>query len=136
VWRTGQPEIADIPDEMLQQGARDDEHLRFLREMGLKSYICVPMYTRGRSLGAITFISAESNQSYTIDDLHLAQDMAARAANAVENARLYNEAQQAREEAETANRAKDEFLAVVSHEAAHAAQRHSGLVVHAAKRSH
>ncbi|HEX8234655.1 MAG TPA: PAS domain S-box protein [Abditibacteriaceae bacterium] len=116
VRRTGQPEMADIPDELLQQGARDAEHLNFLRAMGLKSYMCVPMHTRGRTLGAITFIWAESGHSYTPDDLHLAQDLAARAANAVDNARLYHEAQQAREEAEGANRAKDEFLAVVSHE--------------------
>jgi signal transduction histidine kinase/ActR/RegA family two-component response regulator len=116
VWRSGQPEVADIPDEVLQQGAQDEEHLAFLRAMGLKSYMCVPMHTRGRNLGAITFISAESNHSYTHEDLHLAQDLATRAANAVENARLYHEAQQAREEAEAANRAKDEFLAVVSHE--------------------
>jgi signal transduction histidine kinase/ActR/RegA family two-component response regulator len=116
VWRTGQPELADIPDDLLQQGARDEEHLNFLRAMGLKSYMCVPMHTRGRSLGAITFVWAESNHSYTSEDLHLAQDLATRAANAVENARLYHEAQQAREEAEGANRAKDEFLAVVSHE--------------------
>jgi GAF domain-containing protein len=116
VWRTGQPEVADIPDETLQQGAKDEEHLNFLRAMGLRSYMCVPMHTRGRSLGAITFISAESGHHYTDDDLNLAQDLAARAANAVDNARLYHQAQQAREDAETANRAKDEFLAVVSHE--------------------
>jgi signal transduction histidine kinase/ActR/RegA family two-component response regulator len=60
-------------------------------------------------LGAITFVYSESDRRYEQPDLTFAEDLARRAAMAVENSRLYREAQMA-------NRMKDEFLAVVSHE--------------------
>jgi PAS domain S-box-containing protein len=110
VLRTGKPEyLPDIPDQMLAEAAQNDEHLSFMRELGLKSYMIVPLIARGRTLGAITFVTAESGRQYTESDLSYAEDLARRAALAVDNARLYREAQQA-------NRTKDEFLATVSHE--------------------
>ena len=69
----------------------------------------VAIRARGRTLGALTFATAESGRRYGPDDLALAEDLAHRAALAVDNARLYAEAQEA-------NRVKDEFLATVSHE--------------------
>jgi PAS domain S-box-containing protein len=110
VLRTGKPEIlTEITDTMLMSAARDDEHLRFMRALGLVSYMIVPLIARGRTLGAITFVTAESGRHYTEADLSFAEDLARRAALAVDNARLYREAQEA-------NRTKDEFLATVSHE--------------------
>jgi PAS domain S-box-containing protein len=110
VLRTGKPELGtDIPDSMLTAAVRDEEHLRLIRELGLKSYMVVPLIARGRTLGAITFVTAESGRHYTETDLSFAEDLARRAALAVDNARLYREAQEA-------NRTKDEFLATVSHE--------------------
>jgi signal transduction histidine kinase len=113
VWeviRSGQPTMmADIPDALIAAAARDQEHLRLLREIGLTSYICAPLMTRGRASGAITFVSAESRRRYTEADLRFVQDVASRAALAVENARAYKEANDA-------NRLKDEFLGTLSHE--------------------
>jgi PAS domain S-box-containing protein len=110
VFRTGQPEIyTEIPEELLRGVARDAEHLRLLRELGLKSYICVPMLARGRTLGTITLVLAESGRNYSSSDLGFAEDLSHRAALAVDNARLYRRM-------EEANRAKDEFLATLSHE--------------------
>jgi PAS domain S-box-containing protein len=110
VLRTGQPEyLSEIPDSMLAGAAQNDEHLRLIRELGLRSYMIVPLIARGRTLGAITFVTAESGRQYTEIDLSYAEDLARRAALAVDNARLYREAQEA-------NRTKDEFLATVSHE--------------------
>ena len=92
VARTGESELMEqIPDALLVQGAHDDEHLRLLRALGLKSYVCVPMKARGRVLGVITFVSSESGRPYTRLDLALAEELAARAAVAVENSRLYAE---------------------------------------------
>jgi signal transduction histidine kinase/ActR/RegA family two-component response regulator len=131
VLRTGEAEMfSHISLSLLESAAPDADHLRFLREVGLRSYMCVPMIGRGQTVGAISFITAESGYHYTQTDLALAQDIGRRAGIAIENAHLYQEAQQAREEAEAAraqaeaaqieaeraNRAKDEFLAVVSHE--------------------
>jgi PAS domain S-box-containing protein len=117
VLRTGKSELySEFPDEMLVAAARDDEHLKLLRELGVKSTMVVPLVARGRTLGAIGMISAESGHRFDKTDLALAEDLAHRAAFAVDNARLYREAQKARAEAEQANRAKDEFLATVSHE--------------------
>ncbi|MDT4954021.1 MAG: hypothetical protein QOJ02_2159 [Acidobacteriota bacterium] len=110
VIRTGQPElISEITDSQLADVSRDEEHLKMLRELGLKSTLCVPLVARGRTLGAITFATAESGRIYHESDLALAENLAHRAAIAVDNARLYQEAQKA-------NRVKDEFLATLSHE--------------------
>ncbi|HEX8748597.1 MAG TPA: PAS domain S-box protein [Pyrinomonadaceae bacterium] len=110
VLRTGRSEIyPDITDEMLVAGAIDEEHLRIMREIGFTSAIIVPLVTQGRTLGVITFITAESARHYKQDDLVLAETLAHRAAIAIDNARLYSRAQEA-------NRMKDEFLATLSHE--------------------
>jgi PAS domain S-box-containing protein len=110
VLRTGRSEIyAEITDEMLVAGAIDEEHLRIMREIGFTSAIIVPLVTQGRTLGAITFITAESGRHYRQEDLVLAETLAHRAAIAIDNARLYRSAQEA-------NRMKDEFLATLSHE--------------------
>ncbi|HUP40945.1 MAG TPA: ATP-binding protein [Vicinamibacterales bacterium] len=113
VWHvidTGQPEwLADIPDELLEQGAQDPNHLAILRDLGLRSYMCVPLIARSRTIGALTLVRAESGRRYNASDVTLAIDVARRAAAAVDNAQLY---QRLREE----DRRKDEFLATLAHE--------------------
>ena len=99
----------DIPEALLIGQSRDEEHLKMLRDLGLKSAMIVPLVARERTLGAITFVHAESGRRFTDADLAFAEDLARRAALAVDNAALYREAQ-------AANRTKDEFLATVSHE--------------------
>ncbi len=90
VIRTGQPELYPaIPDEMLVAAARDEEHLRLLRSLGLVAAMIVPIRIHDETIGALSFVWAESGRTYSQDDLHLAQDLAHRAATAIDNARLY-----------------------------------------------
>ncbi|MDL5054297.1 PAS domain-containing protein [Oscillatoria laete-virens NRMC-F 0139] len=115
--RTGKSElIAEIPDEILVEAARSPEHLEMLREVGFHAVMTVAMKAQDRILGVISFVSAESRRRYDAMDLRFAEELASRAALAVDNARLYSLAQQQRVLAEQANRIKDEFLAVLSHE--------------------
>src|SRR5919202_6835108 len=101
VWRTGRSAIAsEITDSHLVAAAQDAEHLGILRELGFKSAIVVPLLTRGRTFGAMTFVTAESERRYKTADLSLVEDLARRAALAVDNALLYREAQAARRIAE------------------------------------
>jgi signal transduction histidine kinase/ActR/RegA family two-component response regulator len=124
VIRTGKSELyAEIPQALLEGAARDEEHLRIIRELRLQSAMVVPLRLRSRTLGAITFIYADSGRRYAEDDLRFAEDFARRAAMAIENALALKEADEARAqerrlrgEAERASHAKDEFLATVSHE--------------------
>jgi PAS domain S-box-containing protein len=117
VLRTGQPEIVpEIPDSLLADLAHNDQHLGVLRTLELISYVCVPLLVRGKPIGAMTFMNAESGRRYGQKDLFIAEDLARRAAAAIDNAFAYQEAQAARGEAEEANRGKDEFLAILSHE--------------------
>jgi PAS domain S-box-containing protein len=124
VIRTGKAELyTEIPRELLEAGAQDAEHLRIIRELKLESAMVVPLRGRDRTLGAMTFIYADSGRRYTGDDLAFAEEFARRAAMAIENARALKRAEDARaeervlrREADVANRAKDEFLATVSHE--------------------
>jgi PAS domain S-box-containing protein len=111
VIRTAVPAlIPEITDAMLVAAAHgDEERIRLVRSLGLTSYICVPLVAGGRAMGAITLVTAESNRRYTEDDLRFAEDIASRAAMAVENAQSYRQLQHA-------NRLKDEFLATLSHE--------------------
>src|SRR3954451_11092633 len=92
VLRTGISELySELPWEVGEQGARDADHLELIRQLQLHSVMIVPMVARGRTLGAITFVGAESGQTYYQSDLALAEELARRAAMAADNARLYTE---------------------------------------------
>ncbi len=95
VLTSGKPVILfEIPDTLLEAIARDPEHLKIARSLGVQSAMIVPLSARGKTLGAISFISIESGRHYGEEDLSLAEDLARRAAIAVDNARLYQAAQQ------------------------------------------
>lgn len=103
VLRTGEPAFyPEITEAMLAANSRDAEHLRIQREIGYRSGIVVPLQARGRILGAITLVMAESNRRYTERDLDFAKEVARRAALAVDNARLYAAERRARVAAERA----------------------------------
>jgi PAS domain S-box-containing protein len=102
VIRTRRPELfTEITDELLVEATTETPELReLLRELGLRSSMCVPLVARDQVLGAITFIAAESGRRYNEHDLVTAQDLARRAATAVDNALLFRETQAARREAQ------------------------------------
>ena len=101
VVRTRQAELfEDIPDELLVAGIPDPEILALYRSLGMRSSMCVPLIARDRVLGALSLVSAESGRHYGKEDLAFAYDFASRIAVAIDNARLYAEAQQARAVAE------------------------------------
>lgn len=92
VLRTGAAELVpDIPDSLLVAASRNEEHLRVARELGLKSYLAVPLQAGERVLGAISLVYAESDRKYQSIDLQLMEELASRAALAIENARLFRE---------------------------------------------
>jgi diguanylate cyclase (GGDEF)-like protein/PAS domain S-box-containing protein len=96
VLRTGRPEFyPQVTDELLQEVASDADHLALLREGGIQSAMIVPIAAHGRVLGAITLVSTASGPRYDAADLALVEDLARRAALAVEVARLYHQARQA-----------------------------------------
>jgi PAS domain S-box-containing protein len=101
VIRTGVAELQPaVPDAILERAARSPEDLRLLRSLGLKSVAIAPLQARGRVLGAITLATADSGREYDNRDLALAEEIARRAALAVDNSRLYREAERRRQHAE------------------------------------
>ena len=102
VLRTGRPEFyPEASEELLAAIAPDAEQIELVRSLGVKSAMIVPLMTRGHTLGTITLVvSAESGRQYTEVDVALAEELARRAALAVDNARLYAEAQQLNAELE------------------------------------
>jgi PAS domain S-box-containing protein len=111
VFHTGKSQfVSEIDEDWMQAAAISAEHLQFMRECQFCSSIAVPLIAHNRKLGALTFwMTAQSGRHYTSADLTLAEELAYRAAIALDNAQLYHQAQDA-------NRIKDEFLAVLSHE--------------------
>jgi PAS domain S-box-containing protein len=110
ILRTGQPElISEVTDALLVETVKDEELLGMMRELGLKSYLGVPLLARGKAVGAITFVAAESGRRFDANDLAVAEELAHRAGIAMENARLYSDVREA-------DRRKDEFLAMLAHE--------------------
>jgi signal transduction histidine kinase len=110
VLRTGVPLlIPEITEEIMVTSARDHEHMRMVRELGARSALSVPMIAHGRNIGAITCCLSGRGRAYGKDDVTVAQELARRAALAVENARLFQKAQDA-------VRVREEFLSVAAHE--------------------
>lgn len=103
VARTGEVElVSEIGDALLESIAQDEEHLALLRGIGFTSYMCVPLRTRGKVLGAITCAAAESGRRFGTRDLAVLEDLARGAAVAIDNALLFHEAEEARASAEEA----------------------------------
>ena len=97
VLRTRLPDVRfDMPESLLASEAQNEEHLRLLRGLGLKSYIVVPLLVHDELLGAITVAYAESDRKYSPDDVALIEDLARRAAVAIQNARLVRGLEDAR----------------------------------------
>lgn len=95
VQRTGRPALYnEITDEMIEQAAVGEEQLRLLREVGMRAALIVPMIARSRTIGALTLVSAESGRTFDQSDVEFAEQIATRAALAVDNARLYSERSQ------------------------------------------
>jgi PAS domain S-box-containing protein len=110
VARSGVSEIyPHIPDELMRAGAQSDEHYQIIKALDLRSAMIVPMKIHNQVLGIISFIRSGQQKPYDNEDLEFAESLAARAALALSNARLYRAAQEA-------NRTKSDFLAVMSHE--------------------
>jgi signal transduction histidine kinase/GAF domain-containing protein len=96
VLRTGEREfVPEIPDALLTASAQSPEHLSLLRSLGLTSYAVVPIRARGVVLGALTLVSDGERRLFE-DDVEFAEELARRAALALENARLYEAAEAAR----------------------------------------
>jgi PAS domain S-box-containing protein len=90
VVRTGESELyPEITDEMIVAAARDPEHLELLRELGFASAMVVPLRARARTMGGLTLVSSDPDHRFDELDLALAEDLARRAALAIDNAMLF-----------------------------------------------
>jgi two-component system, sensor histidine kinase len=108
--RSGQSQFfPEVDHTYLSQVAWNEEHRQMMEELGMNSVLIVPLKARDRILGAIALIRGDQKKKYDELDLALAQNLADRASFVIENARLFQRAQEA-------NRAKTEFLANMSHE--------------------
>ncbi len=109
VLRTGKSELlSDVTEENLRLTVRDEEQFEILNEVGCRSAVMVPLQDRHTVFGAIGFVSNTPGR-YGSSELLFAEELGRRVSLALENARLFSQAQEA-------NRAKDEFLATLSHE--------------------
>ncbi|AFZ29362.1 multi-sensor hybrid histidine kinase [Gloeocapsa sp. PCC 7428] len=111
VLSSGKPYFVPVvSDEWLQAIATTPQHLQFLRACEIRSWMTVALVVQQRRLGTLTLcLSKDSSRDYTETDLRLAEELAHRVALALDRAQLYAQAQEA-------NRTKDQFLAVLSHE--------------------
>jgi PAS domain S-box-containing protein len=92
VVRGGRSQFAeDMTDDFLRSTTKNDVHLAIVRELGFTSYMCVPLTARGRTMGALSLVSAGSGRRFGARELELAEELARRAALAIDNARLFTE---------------------------------------------
>lgn len=101
--------VPEVTAEMLESVAQSEEHLAMLRAADIRSAMAVPLIVRGQLIGALVFASSRPSRHHGANDLRLAEDVAHRAALAIENARLYRAAQRAIE-------ARDDVLGIVAHD--------------------
>ena len=106
----GEPRLtARVPPELWRIYDYDPELRRAAEVLGLESFMIVPLIAGGRCFGALSLLSGDPSRRYEESDLEVAAELGRRAAYAIDNAKLYKQAQEA-------NQAKDEFLATLSHE--------------------
>jgi signal transduction histidine kinase len=108
--------MEEIDEAGLKDIIQDERHGEILKQLGFKSYMAAPLIARGRLFGAVTFATSNPARRYSRQDLSLAEELARRAALALDNARLYEDSQRIQDALQTALEAKDEFLGVMSHE--------------------
>jgi signal transduction histidine kinase len=117
VLRSARPPLpTDEAGAALMLAAHGEANLRILREIGFGSLLVVPLIVRARVQGAITFVNREGDPPFSAEETALAVDLAARCALALDNARLFREADALRLVAESANQSKSQFLSNMSHE--------------------
>src|ERR687896_20315 len=86
VLRSGRSQLyPEIPDELLRSAAQDDEQYRLMQQVGMRSAMIVPMVARGRSVGALTFVSGPSGRRFDGQDLKPPEELAPPRATAIEN---------------------------------------------------
>lgn len=108
--------VLDVEQAQTESSPKSRDHARFLAELGICSYACVPLVVRDRVIGAVAFVMAGSRRLYTEAEIRVIEDVASRLATAIENLQLYEIAQRERKKLEEAAKAKDVFLATLSHE--------------------
>jgi signal transduction histidine kinase/ActR/RegA family two-component response regulator len=117
IIRSGKPVLVENTSEAFGPSVAEmPEQPSLFRELGVCSWLTVPLRVQSNTLGAVTLALSESQRHYTRHDLMLAEELARRAATAIDNARLYELAREERARVAAVTRAKDEFVATVSHE--------------------
>ncbi|HEX8702706.1 MAG TPA: PAS domain S-box protein [Myxococcaceae bacterium] len=101
--------VQDITPQWLDAAARDAEHRRVLEELAPRSAAIVPLVAQGRKVGLINLVLRQGRGPFTPSLVAVAQGLADRAAVAIENARLYQEARDA-------VRVREDVVAIVSHD--------------------
>ena len=110
VIRTGEAQLVPVvTDETIRQGARSPEHLEAMQRLGLKSLMIIPIFARGKALGALSLGYAESGRVYTQDDFEFFREFCNDLGVVLDNGRLHDEISKR-------DKAKDLFLASLSHE--------------------
>lgn len=107
VLDTGRAEI--FPSDHDTDTAPGAEHPALFRELGARSYMCLPLRARGRTIGVLSLLSTRPEKRYGRADLEFAEEFARRAALAIENASLYLQAREAIQ-------MRDEVIAIASHD--------------------
>jgi signal transduction histidine kinase len=115
-WGSEPSVIEHDSGDALVAAAHGPENLAILEELGFGALLVVPLLVRGITVGALTFVTPPEDAPFSREEITLASELGDRCAMALENARLYHEADALRDAAEAANRAKSDFLGGISHE--------------------
>ena len=106
---SGAEYIPAVSQSFLNSIARNDDHRKSLEALAPRSLIVVPLESRGRTIGIIQLVRSEGRPGFTVEEFEIAQELARRAATAIDNSHLYDELR-------AADRQKDDFLAMLAHE--------------------